>query len=213
VGAVEGDAVLGERAAPADRTHAGHLPGLVAALLAEAGLTLAELDAIAVSAGPGSFTGLRIGAAFAKGLAYAGDLALVGVPTLEAYAVAAAAPVGTCLCVANDARKGELYAGVFRVVDPGEVVTEQPARAWAPDALRRILPDETLVVGDAGALVAAVDATGLTVRPPEACGNRGAAVARLGARRLAAGERAAIGTFEPTYVREPDATLPARPLR
>ena len=77
--------VLAERRAHATSNHAGLLPRLVAETLAEGGPLVRE-DALAVTIGPGSFTGLRISLSFAKGLAFAGGHRLVGVPTLDAPA-------------------------------------------------------------------------------------------------------------------------------
>jgi len=75
------------------RSHTASLPALVDRVLADAGVTIGDVEGLAVSIGPGSFTGLRIGLALAKGIAFAGGLPLVGVPTLEALAhVADAAP-------------------------------------------------------------------------------------------------------------------------
>ena len=79
-------AVLGEGVHRESRSHTASLPLLVERVLRDAGLALEDVEGIAVSIGPGSFTGLRIGLALAKGLAFAGGLPLVGVPTLEALA-------------------------------------------------------------------------------------------------------------------------------
>ena len=96
--------VLADAAEPESRSHAKSLPGLVARALAEAGVELGGLDALAVSIGPGSFTGLRIGLGWAKGVAFAARIPLVTVPTLEALAWAADAAAGEQVCAALDAR-------------------------------------------------------------------------------------------------------------
>ncbi|MBK1441018.1 tRNA (adenosine(37)-N6)-threonylcarbamoyltransferase complex dimerization subunit type 1 TsaB [Parapedobacter sp. ISTM3] len=99
--------------------HASQLTLLVEALLREAGLTFADLSAIAVSKGPGSYTGLRIGVSAAKGLCYATDLPLIGVDTLAGMAAGFAAKHAeeiepkAWLCPMVDARRMEVYTGMY----------------------------------------------------------------------------------------------------
>lgn len=213
MGVVRDGRVLAERTASVEHSHVGHLPELVTATLADAGVALDALNVVAVSAGPGSFTGLRIGAAFAKGLAYAGGAALVGVSTLEAHAGCAAVHPGALLCVANDARKGEVYAALFAVDRDGRVERRWDDAAWRPDALLAALPSDATIVGDAGAVFAAHEAGVYPLRRCEPLRPRGGVVARLGAAAFSQGATANVGDFEPTYVRAPDATLPKIPLR
>ena len=85
----------------------------IEALLAEAGVRLVELDAIAVPAGPGSFTGLRVGAALALGLARIASVPLHAVPTLAAVAEAAAPAGADRVCATLDARRGRRYAALY----------------------------------------------------------------------------------------------------
>ena len=205
--------MLAERRATATRSHVGHLPDLTKAVLREAGFELADVDAVAVSIGPGSFTGLRIGVAFAKGLAYAGRIALIGVSTLEAHAHCARRDgASAAICVANDARKGEVYAALFDTTASG-VERRWPDAAYRPDALLRRLPAGALVVGDAVAILTECATTaGGSIRTADIVPS-GAVVGCLGAAALARGEEAGVGELEPSYVREPDATLPATPLR
>ena len=94
-----------------DKSHSGLLSILIENTLRYAGITMADVGAVAVSAGPGSYTGLRIGASTAKGLCYALDIPLVSVNTLEAMAleVARFAPDQALLCPMIDARRMEVY--------------------------------------------------------------------------------------------------------
>jgi len=100
--------VLAEDAEPASRSHVASLPALVERVLARASLAIGDVEGLAISIGPGSFTGLRIGLGLAKGIAFAGGLPLAAVPTLEALAEVAGARPGQTVCAALDARKQEV---------------------------------------------------------------------------------------------------------
>jgi tRNA threonylcarbamoyladenosine biosynthesis protein TsaB len=195
-----------------DRSHMGELPEQVERLLATAGVGWDALDGLAVSIGPGSFTGLRIAVAFAKGVAFAGTLRTAAVPTLEALAAVAEAPAGTRVCAALDARKREIYAALFLVEAGGVLVRESPDAVWKPPALGTACDAATIVVGDAPdvypAPFAAARVLPFTTHHP-----RGDVVARLGAAHMAAGRDVPLAALEPAYVRAPDAKLPANPLR
>ena len=188
------------------RTHVASLPRLVQRVLDDAGLDVAAIEAVAVSIGPGSFTGLRIGLSFAKGMAYAGAIPLVGVPTLEALAAVAPAAPGETICAALDARKQECWAAVFRRT-PAGLERLGPDAAIAPEVLAARLAPGTLVIGDAAETYAALFAERGRVLPFVQHHPRGEVVARLGAERLARGERDDVGTLEPVYVRPPEAQL------
>lgn len=199
--------VLAEDVVSTSRSHMTLLPGLIERVLAHAGLGIGDVEGLAISIGPGSFTGLRIGLGLAKGLAFAGGLPLATVPTLEALAVVAGADPGQCVCAALDARKREVYAAVFDVGEAGALCRRGPDMALAPDALAAQLPAATVLVGDAASAYPETLGPGLIVRPFETHHPRGGMVARLGARRLAAGEAVDVGTVEPVYVRPSEAEL------
>jgi len=207
VGVVRDQVVLAEDVEPASRSHVASLPALVERVLARAGLAIGEVEGLAISIGPGSFTGLRIGLGLAKGLAFAGGVPLAAVSTLEALAAVSGAAPGETVCAALDARKREVYAAVFDVGEGGTLFRRGPDMALAPEALAAQLPAATVLVGDAASAYPEILGPGLIVRPFETHPPRGGTVARLGARRLAAGEAVDVGTVEPVYVRPSEAEL------
>jgi len=194
----------GEIAALEERTVNRHselaLP-MLARLLAQAGSSIGALDAVAFGAGPGSFTGLRIACGLAQGIAFARDLPVLGVSTLEAIAEeSGAARVVACL----DARMHEVYysclareAGVWResigaqCVAPAAVPQPQGG-GWIGCGNGFALYGEVL----RGALGAALAAVRSEARPSAV------AVASLAAPRLAAGEGVDAALAAPAYVRD-----------
>jgi tRNA threonylcarbamoyladenosine biosynthesis protein TsaB len=206
VGVSRDGVVLAERAERESRSHTVSLPRLIERLLADAGLRLEDVGGLGVSIGPGSFTGLRIGLALAKGIAFAGGVPLVGVPTLEALAWVAEAAPGETVCAALDARKREVYAALFEA-GPDGPRRLTPDLVLAPAALAERMPVGCVVVGDAADVYAETVAPHAVVRPFATHHPRGGVVARLAAERLAAGEAANPGSLEPVYVRAPEAEL------
>jgi len=202
-----GSTILADEVERTTGSHAAALPTLIARALARAELSIGDLDAVAVSIGPGSFTGLRVSLALAKGLVFAGGLALVAVPTLDALAHAADAPAGAVVCAALDARKREVYAALFRMTDDGQPERLSPDLALAPAALAERLPAGCVLVGDAAEVYP--DALGgCGIRAFATHHPRGGLVARLGAERLTRGSGDDPGSLEPAYVRPPEAELP-----
>jgi len=116
--------------------HGSLLPGALRDLLTAVDRKVADIEGYAVGLGPGSFTGLRVGLATWKGLAYANRRPIAGASSLAALALAAApeAPGGALLLPLLDARKGEVYAGFYRA-GPGGVAAEAPEAALSPQAL------------------------------------------------------------------------------
>lgn len=130
-------------------THSATLMPMVEAMLNNTGLTLAEIDLIAVAAGPGSFTGLRIGVSAAKGLAWPLDKPCAGVSTLEAMAWQLSGMEGI-VCAAMDARRQQVYNAIFELKD-GKPVRISPDRAISLDDLQNELANvekTQIMVGD-----------------------------------------------------------------
>lgn len=206
----------------APRGHSEALHTAVAAGLAKLGWSgaqaAAELSGVVVTTGPGSFTGLRIGVAAAKGFAHAWQLPLVGMPTLDAIAAGLrpiAANPRTVVGVAIPMRSGHCYAAAFAADDCtqiGETVTALPAAALAAvRGMARAAVDGPiwLVLGGApwrGLASALVD--GETLAPPANDWPDPATLAAIGAHRLAAGQGASPAAVEPLYLRRPGTSEP-----
>lgn len=130
-----------------DQRHGRGLVPAIAWLLAEAGLSARDLDAVAVGLGPGSFTGLRVGIMAAKTLSYAGCGRLIGLDSLAVFA-RQAPPEALRIAVAGDAQRGELFVADFLRDAPGTAPRRigetrlEPGAAWAAS-----LPPGTAVVG------------------------------------------------------------------
>ncbi len=210
--AVEGHAEL---IGPADPGHAETLLDRLDRALALGGFGLDDADLLAWCRGPGTFTGLRIGLATAKGLSLARGLPMVGVPTLEALALGA--PAEGVLAPLVDARRGELWGAVWRRTLVGGVPSLEElaaTRVLRPDEIASFVKE---AVGDAPVLLLGTGAirygqslAGIgAILPPDA------AVARpfwTALRGLALFEERGAddpATAEPVYLRAPDARLPA----
>lgn len=121
------DTLVGEFTVNNKQTHSQTLLPMIEKVIDQSGVSLEELDGIAVASGPGSFTGLRIGAATVKGLGLALDKPVVPVPTLEGLAFRLAGIAGV-VCPIMDARRNQVYTGIYRVSADGlEVVVSQRA--------------------------------------------------------------------------------------
>ncbi|MDR2610638.1 MAG: tRNA (adenosine(37)-N6)-threonylcarbamoyltransferase complex dimerization subunit type 1 TsaB [Clostridiales Family XIII bacterium] len=112
-----------------EMNHLSELTPMIRDMLADADVTLAEIDAIAVSAGPGSFTGMRIGVSTARALAQVSGKPLIPVPTLETFVFQEAA-AGRIVCPIMDARLGQVYAGAYRLGSPRILETLVPGGAY-----------------------------------------------------------------------------------
>jgi tRNA threonylcarbamoyladenosine biosynthesis protein TsaB len=213
VALAESGRLLAEQALEERGAHARDLLSRVDALLHEAGIEPRRLTGIGVAVGPGSFTGVRIGMATAKGLAYSLQIALAGLSTLEAMARAAGGalqePPGI-LCPVIAAGRGEVYAALFRVPAGGAVERLTPDRSWRPPDLASELPRVAVLVGDAGGtLAAAARSRGLEFRVLESCPPLAGAIALWAGEAIPPGAGFRAGEPRPNYVRPSDAE-PAR---
>jgi tRNA threonylcarbamoyladenosine biosynthesis protein TsaB len=201
--------VLAETAVECHRLHSERLLATVDWVLDEAGIALDAIDLLAVSIGPGSFTGLRIGAAAWKGLAFALKKPLVAVPTLDALSRLAETYAGM-VCPLLDARMKEVFAAAYRYDGGGRTKTIGdtvcPIECFLDELAPLIegLPAAPLFLGDGANLYRdrimawrpeARFATGLVQGP------RAAAVAAEGLMRLAAGDPGDAAAISPVYLR------------
>lgn len=196
------DGVVRERTEPMTRGHAERLVPLIGEVLAEAGAAYAELDLIAVTVGPGTFTGMRVGLAAARGIALATGRPCLGVTSFDCVLEAARAEAGAAwaegraVLVVLDSRRSEVFAQRFEAPDG---LPQAPVVA-PPEELAGSGHGVGLVVGNAAAAMAAAglgsETAVLEVAPSAA------AVARVAARLWASGVRPA-GLPDPLYLRAP----------
>lgn len=202
-------------ALPERKAHGEAVVGAIDRLLADAGLSIEQLTAIAVGIGPGSFTGLRIALSYAKGVALATGCGLVGVPSLDGLALCALTASGltrdAIICPILDAGKDEVYAALYRPVENGleKLSGEFLAK---PQDLARQMQGEAVYLG-AGAVsygnVLREQANGcrLIFAGAEVALSTGTMIAALGAAQVGLGELDAIGSLQPLYVRPSEAEL------
>ncbi len=201
---VADDRLLARRSLGMARGQAEALMPMVLAVLAEAGLGWPDIGLVAVTVGPGTFTGLRIGLAAARGMALAGNLPVAGVTTADAIAhsVPESERRGRTLVVAIDGKRADLFAQPFGP----DLTPLGPPAALMPEAAARLAAGPLVVAGDAASRIAAIrpDAVMSSVQgPPDP-----EVIARLAAHHHAAGRGLPPA---PLYLRPPDVTLADRP--
>jgi len=189
--------------------HGRTLVPAMAELLRRAALVPRELSAVAVSVGPGSYTGLRIGVTAAKALAWAVGLRVVAVSTLEALACDAAGSSGASpsrLVPAIDARRGEVYWALF-AREEGRVRRESPDRSSPPGELSKALRPGDFVFGTAVSAYQEELGAGSIQLATSPASPRAATVARLGAELVERGALREPHDLAPEYLRRPEAIL------
>ncbi len=194
VAVTDGDRVLAYASEVMARGHQERLAPMAEAVMAEAALPFSGLQRIGATVGPGSFTGLRVGVAFAKGLGSALSIPVVGVGALEALAAEATGLVAAIV----DARRDQVYLQVF---EAGEALMAPDVLPIGTAAARlaELAMGRPLTLVGSGAPLLADAAPGAAILTPEGCDARH--VARLAAARVAT-------PIRPLYLRAPDARLP-----
>jgi tRNA threonylcarbamoyl adenosine modification protein YeaZ len=192
--------VLASETRPMVRGHAEALMPLIARVMDEAKTPFADLDRIAVTTGPGSFTGLRVGIAAARGIALSTDKPAVGLTTLAAFAAPHISGDDTiALAVAIDARHEHVYLQVF---GPGGRTLVAPRIASIRDAVRIAANGKTRVVGTAARAVAAAWPPN---EPLPALVEQQTVPDITWVARLGAVATSGPGALKPLYLRAPDA--------
>lgn len=195
--------VLAHRFEVMDRGHAERLAPMVDEAMRESGLVFADLERLAVTTGPGTFTGQRIGLAFARGLRVALKIPLTGITTLEAMATAAIAETGAEYAVAiHDAKRNEVYFELLRegeTLIPATIATFEDALSAISDVARKAKLVFAGTAAEAAAAKYEGEALLTPIRQPDA----------LWVARIALTREASSDAPKPLYLRPPDAKLPA----
>ncbi|MEE9470792.1 MAG: tRNA (adenosine(37)-N6)-threonylcarbamoyltransferase complex dimerization subunit type 1 TsaB [Gemmatimonadota bacterium] len=203
----DGERVLGEHVVPVPTSHSESMLPAIHALLDTCGLRVGDVEAIVVGSGPGSFTGLRIGAALAKGLSFARGVPLFAYPSLAA--VFAGSPVDGHACAMFDARGDRVYAATFESTAPLRCLAP-PRRLRLGDLLAELGPLDSWTFGGEGATKhsnvlrkAGARLLSTELSRPEAVG-----LLRL-LREQPAGRVLDVSSWEPEYLLPP---APERPM-
>ena len=212
IGLVEENRIVGEFSLQVDRVHSKKLMPMVDQLLEAAGVEATQIEAIAVSAGPGSFTGLRIGMATAKGLAYALSVPLTGVSTLAGLCYNCI-PADALLCPILDARMSEFYTALYR---------------WENEQLVPVIEDSVMrrekliqmLAGEEGPKIVVADQAlesnlnlneafsgSILYAPPHQALPRGVSIALLGYKQIENGAGDSLLSLQPAYLRRSQAEI------
>lgn len=211
-------AVIDERALRPGLRHAAGLLPEMRELLRAAGASPRDVAYVAWSAGPGSFTGLRIAATVARMMQSSVGCRVIGVPTMEALALRAAAalPAGAAVATFLDARAGRSFAALYESIAPPEPIAAQlGARVWIRERVAPAMVDARAWIAELPQPCAATGAgsrsiepllrgAGMTVVAPDAWPPRARDVASLGLARVLAGDFQSPADILPLYLRVPE---------
>lgn len=203
--------ILGTFYANNGLTHSQTLMPMIEQLLSITNLTIDQLDAVAVNAGPGSFTGVRIGVSSVKGIAFTHNTPCVSVSTLEAMAYQIAATPGTIICGAMDARCQQVYSALFLLDEAGELVRLTDDAALSLTELETLLKQQNrpiILVGDGSELCYKTlkeAVPNLTLAPASVRYQNASGTALVAVNKFNSGEKVAAEALLPEYLRLPQA--------
>lgn len=209
VAIVEDGVTLAEYTANFKMTHSQTLLPMIDSMVSLFGIDLSTIDAIAVSGGPGSFTGLRIGSATAKGLGLALDKPLIHVPTLDGTAYNLYGAKGL-ICPIMDARRNQVYTGIYRFEQEFEVVMEQDAMDMG-ELIEKLngMGERVIFLGDGVPVhekkIRELMTVPFDLAPAHMNRQRAASVAALGAVYFAEGKSETAAEHGPDYLRKSQA--------
>ena len=210
VGLIDDGEVLSDYLLNIPVTHSERLLGAIEFVLREARCPVGDVDGWAISLGPGSFTGLRIGVSTVKGLAFATGKPVVGVTTLDVLA-SQVSPTSYLICPILDARKKEVYTAFYRYGEEDFLRRQSDYQALRPEDLVKKIKERTIFIGDGVRTyrdfllhslysLATFPAAPLYV-------SHGSMVAKLGFDLLKKGEHLNVSTFSPIYIRPSEAEM------
>jgi len=210
VGLIDDGEVISDYLLKIPVTHSERLLGAIEFVLKEARCNIEDIDGWAISLGPGSFTGLRIGVSAVKGLAFATGKPVAGVSILDVLA-SQIAPTSYLICPILDARKKEVYTAFYRYEEGRFLKRLSDYQAIRPEDLVEKIKEQTIFLGDGvktyGDLLLNF-LPSLAILPPAPLHvSHGSMVAKLGSELLQKGESLNPSTFTPLYVRSSEAEM------
>ena len=209
VAVVDDRSLLSEMTTARKQTHSKHLMEMINRVMALSGLSLSELNGFAVTIGPGTFTGLRIGISSVKGLATALGKPIVGISSLESLAMQASF-FPHLICPLIDARRGEVYFSRYRC-QHGHLIKEADERVFPPEKAVLDLNETCLFIGDGALLYQKIilNKMGKSAFFASSFQNtiRASTVAYLSINRFKNDDTDDVGKFVPHYIRRSDAEL------
>lgn len=209
VALIDGEIPLAEITLAKNQTHSKHLMVMIESVIALSDQRISDIDCFAVTKGPGSFTGLRIGISTVKGLSLALEKSIVGVSTLDALAFQFSFS-SLLICPLMDARKGEVYFSKYRSTD-GQLKKECEEQVVSPEKVVSNINEPCLFIGDGASTYRDIISTELgelaEFTQPIDHIIRATSVASLGLQKLIRNEVEDVATFVPVYLRKSDAEI------
>ena len=210
VGLIDDEQVLSDTLLNIPVTHSERLLGAIEFSLREARCSIEDVEGWAISLGPGSFTGLRIGVSTVKGLAFATGKPVAGMGTLDVLA-SQVSPTPYLICPILDARKKEVYSAFYRYGEGGVLLRQSEDRVLRPEDLVKKITEQTILIGDGvrtyrDLLLRSLPSLAIFPAAPLHIPH-GSMVAKLGFELLKKGDHLNVSTFSPIYIRPSEAEV------
>jgi len=210
VGLIDDEQVLSDTLLNIPVTHSERLLGAIEFSLREARCSIEDVEGWAISLGPGSFTGLRIGVSTVKGLAFATGKPVAGMGTLDVLA-SQVSPTPYLICPILDARKKEVYSAFYRYGEGGVLLRQSEDQVLRPEDLVKRINGQTILIGDGvrtyrDLLLRSLPSLAIFPAAPLHIPH-GSMVAKLGFELLKKGDHLNVSTFSPIYIRPSEAEV------